>query len=88
MKHYQRWLYGKTKIAVTSDEEYIDQLDAFVSKDIFQNRSQAIQEAVKEKLARLNKDEERMLKKLSEHFHEDKFLCGRGFLRSQIRCMA
>ncbi|MBZ0155880.1 MAG: ribbon-helix-helix domain-containing protein [Alphaproteobacteria bacterium] len=82
MKHYQRWLYGKTKIAVTSDEEYIDQLDAFVSKDIFQNRSQAIQEAVKEKLARLNKDEERMLKKLSEHFHEDKFLCGRGFLRS------
>lgn len=46
---------GKTKIAITLDEHYIDQLDAFVSKHIFQNRSQAIQEAVKEKLARLKR---------------------------------
>ncbi len=46
---------GKTKIAITLDEEYIDQLDTFVSKHIFQNRSQAIQEAVKEKLARIKR---------------------------------
>ncbi|MEW6585275.1 MAG: ribbon-helix-helix domain-containing protein [Nitrospirota bacterium] len=46
---------GKTKIAITLDEEYIDQLDAFVSKRIFQNRSQAIQEAVKDKLFRMKR---------------------------------
>lgn len=46
---------GKTKIAITLDEEYIAQLDAFTSKHIFQNRSQAIQEAVKEKLARIKR---------------------------------
>lgn len=46
---------GKTKIAITLDEQYIDQLDSFVSKRIFQNRSQAIQEAVKEKLARIKR---------------------------------
>jgi metal-responsive CopG/Arc/MetJ family transcriptional regulator len=46
---------GKTKIAITLDEQYLDQLDAFVSKHIFQNRSQAIQEAVKEKLARIKR---------------------------------
>ncbi|MBN2653811.1 MAG: CopG family transcriptional regulator [Nitrospirae bacterium] len=44
---------AKNKIAITMDEEYIEQLDAFVSKHIFQNRSMAIQEAVKEKLARM-----------------------------------
>ncbi len=46
---------GKTKIAITLDEEYIEQLDTFVSKRIFQNRSQAIQEAVKDKLARIKR---------------------------------
>jgi len=40
---------GKTKIAITLDEQYIEQLDRFVSEHIFQNRSQAIQEAVEEK---------------------------------------
>ncbi len=46
---------GKTKIAITMDEQYIDQLDTFVSKHIFQNRSQAIQEAVKEKLSKIKR---------------------------------
>jgi metal-responsive CopG/Arc/MetJ family transcriptional regulator len=46
---------GKTKIAITLDEQYIAQLDTYVSKHIFQNRSQAIQEAVKEKLARIKR---------------------------------
>ena len=46
---------GKTKIAITLDEQYIDQLDAFVSKNVFQNRSQAIQESVKEKLDRIKR---------------------------------
>lgn len=46
---------GKTKIAITLDEQYIEQLDRFVNEHIFQNRSQAIQEAVKEKLARMKR---------------------------------
>ena len=46
---------GKTKIAITLDEQYIDKLDRFVNEHIFQNRSQAIQEAVKEKLARMKR---------------------------------
>lgn len=46
---------GKAKIAITLDEQYIDQLDTFVRKHVFQNRSQAIQEAVKEKLARIRR---------------------------------
>lgn len=46
---------GKTKIAITLDEQYIDQLDRFVNEHIFQNRSQAIQKAVEEKLARMKR---------------------------------
>jgi metal-responsive CopG/Arc/MetJ family transcriptional regulator len=46
---------GKTKIAITLDEQYIEQLDRFVNEHVFQNRSQAIQEAVKEKLARMRR---------------------------------
>ena len=46
---------SKTKIAITLDEHYIDQLDRFVSAHIFQNRSQAIQKAVEEKLARMKR---------------------------------
>jgi len=46
---------GKAKIAITLDEQYIEQLDRFVSEHIFQNRSQAIQEAVEEKLARMKR---------------------------------
>jgi metal-responsive CopG/Arc/MetJ family transcriptional regulator len=46
---------GKTKVAITLNEQYIEQLDRFVSEHIFQNRSQAIQEAVEEKLARIKR---------------------------------
>jgi metal-responsive CopG/Arc/MetJ family transcriptional regulator len=46
---------GKEKIAITLDEEYIGELDRLVKKHVFQNRSQAIQEAVSEKLLRLKR---------------------------------
>ncbi|MCL4457065.1 MAG: ribbon-helix-helix domain-containing protein [Nitrospirae bacterium] len=46
---------SKTKIAITLDENYISQLDRFVSEHVFQNRSQAIQEAVEEKLSRMKR---------------------------------
>lgn len=46
---------SKTKIAITLDEQYLDQLDRFVSEHVFQNRSQAIQKAVEEKLVRMKR---------------------------------
>ena len=46
---------GKEKIAITLDEEFIDELDRLVKGRVFQNRSQAIQVAVSEKLLRLKR---------------------------------
>ena len=46
---------GKTKIAITLDEEFIGELDRLVGERVFQNRSQAIQEAVGEKLTRMKR---------------------------------
>ena len=46
---------GKEKIAITLDESFIGELDRLVDKRVFQNRSQAIQEAVSEKLARMKR---------------------------------
>ena len=44
---------NKTKIAITLDQKVVDCLDQLVSEHIFPNRSQAIQEAVQEKLQRM-----------------------------------
>jgi metal-responsive CopG/Arc/MetJ family transcriptional regulator len=44
---------GKEKIAITLDEESVSELDRLVSERVFQNRSQAIQEAVSDKLMRM-----------------------------------
>ncbi len=44
---------NKTKIAITLDQKAIERLDRLVSEHIFPNRSQAIQEAVQEKLQRM-----------------------------------
>jgi len=43
------------KIAITIEEDLLDKLDRLVSSKVFLNRSKAIQEAVAEKLARVNK---------------------------------
>ena len=43
----------KTKLAVTLDSDLVENLDQLVSEALFPNRSQAIQAAVSEKLARL-----------------------------------
>ncbi len=45
----------KTKIAITLDEQFIEDIDRLVSEHVFQNRSQTIQEAVEEKLKRLKR---------------------------------
>lgn len=44
---------GKAKIAITLDKEYVEQIDRMVDEHIFQSRSQAVQEAVSEKLRKV-----------------------------------
>ncbi len=44
---------GKAKIAITLDKEYVEQIDRMVDERIFQNRSQAVQEAVSDKLRKV-----------------------------------
>ena len=46
---------SKGKIAITLEERSISELDRLVSERKFQSRSQAIQEAVSEKLLRMKK---------------------------------
>ena len=46
---------SKEKIAITLDREFIGELDRLVGEHVFQNRSQAIQEAVSEKLLRMKR---------------------------------
>jgi metal-responsive CopG/Arc/MetJ family transcriptional regulator len=45
---------GRSKVAISIDEELLHKLDRLVKKAMFQNRSQAIQIAVKEKLERVD----------------------------------
>lgn len=45
----------KEKIAITLDEEFIGELDRLVNQHVYQSRSQAIQEAVSEKLHRMKR---------------------------------
>ncbi len=45
---------GRSKIAITLDEHTLGAIDQLVAERRFPNRSQAIQEAVDEKLARLS----------------------------------
>ena len=46
---------GKAKIAITIDEKIVGRIDRLVKQRAFANRSQAIEEAMHEKLARLDK---------------------------------
>jgi metal-responsive CopG/Arc/MetJ family transcriptional regulator len=46
---------GASKIAITLDKNMVKKLDMLVKSNIFPNRSKAIQEAVVEKLTRMEK---------------------------------
>jgi len=46
---------AREKVAITLDESTLDRLDKLVRKRVFRNRSQAIEEAVAEKLSRIEK---------------------------------
>ena len=43
------------KVAITLEEETLERLDQLIKKRLFANRSRAIQEAVKEKLDRMER---------------------------------
>jgi Arc/MetJ-type ribon-helix-helix transcriptional regulator len=44
------------KVAITLDKETLERLDRLVKSRLFENRSRAIQEAVSEKLERLDRN--------------------------------
>ena len=44
-----------TKVAISMDEEVLERLDELVEERVFPNRSRAIQQAVEEKLNRLER---------------------------------
>ena len=46
---------GRSKVAISLDKSTLDRLDRLVRKQVFPNRSQAIEEAMTEKLARLER---------------------------------
>jgi Arc/MetJ-type ribon-helix-helix transcriptional regulator len=46
---------ARAKVAISLDESTLERLDKLVERAIFANRSQAIQEAVDEKLARIDR---------------------------------
>jgi len=46
---------SKSKIAITIDHGIVERIDYFIKRHIFSNRSRAIQEAVEEKLERMER---------------------------------
>jgi metal-responsive CopG/Arc/MetJ family transcriptional regulator len=46
---------GQKKVAITMDEALLADVDSLVRRELFPNRSRAIQAAVREKLQRLEK---------------------------------
>jgi metal-responsive CopG/Arc/MetJ family transcriptional regulator len=46
---------SRAKVAISLDESILERLDTLVERAVFSNRSQAIQEAVEEKLARMER---------------------------------
>jgi metal-responsive CopG/Arc/MetJ family transcriptional regulator len=55
---------GKAKIAVTIDERILSRLDRLVRQEAFSNRSQAVEEALQDKLQHL--DRTRLAKELAK----------------------
>jgi len=53
--HTRGDVMAASKIAITMDEKLVKRLDDLVNSRVFPNRSKAIQEAVEEKLKRMEK---------------------------------
>lgn len=66
------------KVAISLEENLLKQVDRLVQEHFFQNRSKAIQEAVEEKLSRI--DKYRLAKECAKlDPHEEKALAEEGF---------
>ena len=46
---------GKAKIAITVDEQALAEIDRLVSEGVFANRSQAIEDAVQDRISRFHR---------------------------------
>ena len=67
-----------SKIAITIQDDLLDRLDQLVQSKIFPNRSQAVQAAVAEKLARMDRNRlARECAKLDQKFEQS--LAEEGF---------
>jgi Arc/MetJ-type ribon-helix-helix transcriptional regulator len=53
--HTEENAMGKAKIAITIDEKIVLRIDNLVKQDAFVNRSQAIEEALRDKLNRIDR---------------------------------
>jgi Arc/MetJ-type ribon-helix-helix transcriptional regulator len=53
--HTEEDTMGKAKIAITIDEKIVLRIDNLVKQDAFVNRSQAIEEALRDKLNRIDR---------------------------------
>ena len=68
----------KEKIAITLEEWSVEELDRLVDNKVFPNRSQAIQQAVNEKLSRMKKT--RLIKECGQlDFSFERGLSEEGF---------
>ena len=66
-----------TKVAVTIDADLVAEVDQLVSKEVFPNRSRAIQEALREKLVRLRRT--RLARECAKlNSHEEKVMAEEG----------
>lgn len=71
---------GKTKIAIILDEKFVEEIDHLVNRHLFQNRSQAIQDAVEEKLSKMKRTHlAKECAKLNRAF--EKAMAGEGLLK-------
>jgi metal-responsive CopG/Arc/MetJ family transcriptional regulator len=62
---------SRTKVAITLEEDMLKKVDRLVRSHVFANRSRAIQEAVSEKLARLERNRlDRECSKLDPGFEQ------------------
>lgn len=63
---------GKSKIAITLDGEIVKRIDYLVTQKAYMSRSQAIEEALKEKLNKLDKSRLAVeLSKLDPNYEHD-----------------
>jgi metal-responsive CopG/Arc/MetJ family transcriptional regulator len=74
---------GKAKIAITIDEKIVLRLDQLVQQEAFSNRSQAIEEAIRDKLRRI--DRTRLARELAKLRPDDeKSLAEQGIAEDSL----